>query len=114
GTLVFPDITGGANWYSPSYSPQTKLFYHTAREVATTYYKGEPEYKPGTAYTAGGGRRMDGDVAFAAGKTWGGGTGELGWGVKVLTPPQAGFVASARGAGLGRNREGELLATCWR
>ncbi len=61
GTLVFPDITGGANWYSPSYSPKTKLFYHTAREVGTTYYKGEADYKPGTAFTAGGGRRMDGD-----------------------------------------------------
>ncbi len=25
GTLVYPDITGGANWWSPSYSPKTQL-----------------------------------------------------------------------------------------
>ena len=30
GTLMFPGIQGGTNWYSPSYSPQTGLFYVSA------------------------------------------------------------------------------------
>jgi alcohol dehydrogenase (cytochrome c) len=110
GTLVFPDITGGANWYSPSYSPQTKLFYHTAREVATTYYKGEPDYKPGTAYTAGGGRRMDGDVAFAAVKAWEAATGKLRWEFKLLTPPMAGLLSTAGGLVFGGTEEGNFFA----
>ena len=31
GTLVFPNIQGATNWHSPSYSPQTNLFYQAAR-----------------------------------------------------------------------------------
>jgi alcohol dehydrogenase (cytochrome c) len=110
GTLVFPDITGGANWYSPSYSPQTKLFYHTAREVATTYYKGEADYKPGTAFTAGGGRRMDGDVAFASVKAWEATTGKPRWEFKLLTPPMAGLLSTAGGLVFGGTEEGNFFA----
>ena len=27
GTLIFPGNQGGTNWYSPSFSPRTGLFY---------------------------------------------------------------------------------------
>ena len=27
GTLVYPGVQGGTNWYSPAYSPRTGLFY---------------------------------------------------------------------------------------
>jgi alcohol dehydrogenase (cytochrome c) len=27
GTVIFPGIQGGTNWYSPSFSPTTGLFY---------------------------------------------------------------------------------------
>ena len=64
GTLVFPNIQGASNWFSPSYSPQTKLFYQAAREMGTIYYKGEAVYKPGTAFTGGGGRAVNGDDAL--------------------------------------------------
>ena len=110
GMLVYPDITGGANWYSPSYSPQTKLFYHTAREIATTYYKGEPEYKSGTAYTAGGGRRMDGDVAFASVKAWEATTGKIKWEFKLLSPPWAGLLSTAGNLVFGGTEEGNFFA----
>ena len=36
GTTVFPNLQGSANWYSPSYSPQTKLFYQFARDRKST------------------------------------------------------------------------------
>lgn len=87
GTLVYPDITGGANWFSPSYSPQTKLFYHSAREVGTTYYRGEADYKPGTAFTGGGGRRMDGDESYGAVRAWEATTGKLRWEFKLIPCP---------------------------
>jgi alcohol dehydrogenase (cytochrome c) len=32
GTKVYPGTQGGTNWYSPSYSPHTKLFYVSAWE----------------------------------------------------------------------------------
>jgi alcohol dehydrogenase (cytochrome c) len=54
GTLVYPGNQGGTNWYSPSYSPRTGLFYVPAWEnTSTTYIKGDtpPEFKPGGAFT---------------------------------------------------------------
>jgi alcohol dehydrogenase (cytochrome c) len=110
GTLVYPDITGGANWYSPSYSPQTKLFYHMAREVGTTYYKGEADYKPGTPFTGGGGRRMDGDEAYAAVRAWEATTGKLKWEFKLLTPPMAGLLSTAGNLVFGGSEEGNFFA----
>ena len=32
GTLVWPGVQGGTNWYSPSYNPLTRLFYVSAWE----------------------------------------------------------------------------------
>ena len=54
GTLVYPGNQGGTNWYSPSFSPRTGLFYVPAWEnTSTTYIKGDtaPEFKPGGGFT---------------------------------------------------------------
>ena len=51
GTVIFPDVQGGTNWFSPSFSPRTGLFYVNAREnYSTTFRKGEEEYKEGNSY----------------------------------------------------------------
>ena len=51
GTLIFPDNQGGTNWFSPSYSPRTGLFYVNARDnYSTTFYKGDQEYAEGDRY----------------------------------------------------------------
>ena len=39
GTLVYPSLQGSTNWPSPSYSPQTGLFYVPVREMGSYYYK---------------------------------------------------------------------------
>ena len=54
GTLVYPGNQGGTNWYNPSFSPTTGLFYIPAWEnSSTTYVKGEepPEFHEGASYT---------------------------------------------------------------
>ena len=38
GTYICPSIDGATNWMSPSYSPQTGLFYVAAREERQTYF----------------------------------------------------------------------------
>lgn len=54
GVLVYPDVSGAANWHSPSYSPQTGLFYQMAFDGAATYYLDEDaEYVPGKLYLGG-------------------------------------------------------------
>jgi alcohol dehydrogenase (cytochrome c) len=54
GTRVSPSNQGGTNWYSPSYSPRTGLFYIPAwDDTWSIYVKGEEEYTEGQRYTAG-------------------------------------------------------------
>jgi len=53
GTLVFPGNQGGTNWYNPSYSPRTGLFYvPTWENTSTTYIKGDtpPEFREGQGF----------------------------------------------------------------
>ena len=56
GTKVYPNVPGATNWFSPSYSPRTNLFYVAVREEGGIYYKGEANYKPGAFFNAGGAR----------------------------------------------------------
>jgi len=54
GTLVYPGNQGGTNWYSPSFSPHTGLFYvPTWENSSTTYVKGEqpPEFHSDATFT---------------------------------------------------------------
>jgi len=51
GTLVYPNNQGATNWYSPSYSPRTGLFYIPSwMDTYSVYTKGPVEYKPGAQF----------------------------------------------------------------
>ena len=52
GTYVWPGVQGATNWFSPSYSPLTKLLYVAVWENQGLYRKGEQEYSPATATLA--------------------------------------------------------------
>ena len=56
GTLVSPPISGGSNWWSPSYSPRTELLYVMAYDAEQIYFMREDDYVPGERYTGGGGQ----------------------------------------------------------
>ena len=57
GTVIMPGNQGGTNYYSPSYSPQTGLFYvSTWENTSSLYVKSKIEYVPGEWYTGGGPR----------------------------------------------------------
>ena len=52
---TWPGNQGGTNWYPPSYSPRTGLFYFSAWEdYATIYRKEAVEYQPGRNFSGGG------------------------------------------------------------
>ena len=38
GTLICPGIVGATNWFSPSYNPDTGLFYFMALENCNLYF----------------------------------------------------------------------------
>jgi alcohol dehydrogenase (cytochrome c) len=58
GAPTWPGNQGGTNWYSPSYSPRTGLFYVSVWEGYASIFRKEPqEYAPGRNF-AGGGHRV--------------------------------------------------------
>jgi alcohol dehydrogenase (cytochrome c) len=60
GTLVYPGVQGATNWYSPSFSPLTNLFYLTTWDnYSAKLSKGDVEYVEGENYGGGGGRGRD-------------------------------------------------------
>jgi alcohol dehydrogenase (cytochrome c) len=46
GALVTPNQAGAANWYSPSFSPQTGLFYVNANRAFSVWYIYDPSDNP--------------------------------------------------------------------
>jgi alcohol dehydrogenase (cytochrome c) len=110
GTLVYPSLQGATNWYSPSFSPQTGLFYVAAREMGAIYYKREAEYEPGGPFMGGGESRLDGDEAYGAIRALDVATGEQRWEFRLRTPPWSGVMATAGGLVFGSSEEGNVFA----
>jgi alcohol dehydrogenase (cytochrome c) len=51
GLVVYPHLAGGTNWYSPSYSPRTGLFYvSTWQDGHATFAKGPVEFVEGRPF----------------------------------------------------------------
>jgi alcohol dehydrogenase (cytochrome c) len=54
GTLIYPGVQGGTNYYSPSYSPKTGLFYIPSWvDSPSNFTKFPITYQPGQRYTGG-------------------------------------------------------------
>jgi alcohol dehydrogenase (cytochrome c) len=54
GSPTYPGVQGGTNWYSPSYSPRTGLFYVSAWEdYASVFVKEEQKYEEGRRFVGG-------------------------------------------------------------
>jgi alcohol dehydrogenase (cytochrome c) len=59
GMPTYPGVQGGTNWYSPSYSPRTGLFYVSAWENYGSVYRKEPvEYEAGRRFNGGAGQTV--------------------------------------------------------
>jgi alcohol dehydrogenase (cytochrome c) len=58
GTRICPGIDGGTNWYSPSYSPQTNLFYFMALESCSVFFSKSSKYVRGQTYYSTGTKKI--------------------------------------------------------
>jgi alcohol dehydrogenase (cytochrome c) len=58
GTKVCPAVDGATNWMSPSFSPQTGLFYLMALEKCDLYTKSSAWWKPGESFYGGDAREV--------------------------------------------------------
>ena len=110
GTLVYPSLQGATNWFSPSYSPQANLFYVSVREMGSYFYKGEAVYKPGTLFTGGSERTLNGDLAWGAVRALNPDSGKQVWEFRLKSPPWAGLLSTMGGLVFGGSSEGNFFA----
>ena len=61
GALVYPDDDGYANWFSPSYSPQTRTFYQNVREKGASTTATTPCIRPDGMYLGASKRAVPGE-----------------------------------------------------
>jgi alcohol dehydrogenase (cytochrome c) len=115
GTLVYPGNQGGTNWYNPSFSPVTGLFYIPAWEnSSSTYVKGEepPEYHEGQSFTGLFPRTgATGDDVFSSIIALDPSTGERKWTFRLSAPSTEGGVLTTAGNVLfAGGRDGQFVA----
>ena len=109
GTTTCPDLYGGTNFNSPSFSPQTGLFYVSARETCMVYRQSPPptDYKTGD-------RTMGGQMQFMAGtgalRAIDPVTGAMKWELKQETPSWGGVLTTAGGVVFSGDNEGNFFA----
>ena len=110
GTLTWPSLQGATNWFSPAYSPKTRLFYVSVREMGSIYYKGEAKYVPGAYFMGGGEAMRPGEEAYGAVRGLDALTGEKRWEFRLLSPPWSGLLVTGGGLVFGGSKEGNLYA----
>jgi alcohol dehydrogenase (cytochrome c) len=112
GTLTCPDLTGGTNFWQPSFDPSTRLFFVNAREVCMLYFAWKPEYVAGERFTGGAGQRVDGPDGppYGALRALDPATGEKKWEFRFLSPSTAGVLTTASGLLFTADNDGNLLA----
>jgi len=125
GTLVYPNNQGATNWYSPSYSPRTGLFYiPTWMDTYSTYTKGDVQYKEGNQYTGrfptmtvpalrtgpGNINQRTPQEGWGAIQAFDPKSGELKWQFKMADVTDSGVLATASDLVFAGGREGYFFA----
>ncbi|HEX8030133.1 MAG TPA: PQQ-binding-like beta-propeller repeat protein [Vicinamibacterales bacterium] len=94
GTLMLPDVTGGANWQGGSFDPETKRFYIFTNVTITTLGLLPPnEGQSDMLFGRGAARNPNPAPAPAAGAPGGGGGGLNVRGLPLVKPPYATITA---------------------
>jgi alcohol dehydrogenase (cytochrome c) len=111
GAVVYPGISGGTNWQSPTWSPLTRLFYVMAQDnYGQTYFKLKEEYRPGELFEGGGFRNLPGIEPYGSVKALEPETGQLRWEFKTHSYALTGLLSTAGGLVFGSSGEGYFFA----
>ena len=112
GTTTCPDITGGTNFWPPSYDPSTQTFFVNAREVCATYFAWKPEYQQGERFTGGAAQRVNDpdSPVYGALRAIDPATGQMKWEFKYLNLSTSGLLTTASGLIFTGDGDGSILA----
>ena len=123
GTLAYPGVQGGTNWYAPSFSPKTGLFYLTAwDDYHSTYFSWHQDYEQGKWFSGGSVKspvpatRRDQtykrrpDDGWSAVRALDPRTGEKVWDYRMTDMSESGLLTTASDLLFSGNREGHFFA----
>jgi alcohol dehydrogenase (cytochrome c) len=123
GSLTYPGVQGGTNWYAPSFSPRTGLFYVTAwDDYPGVYYTWDQKYEPGKWYAGGSVRADLPAISRREVRTWGPeagygavraldpATGKRVWEYRMSDVSDAGVLTTITDLAFSGNREGHFFA----
>jgi alcohol dehydrogenase (cytochrome c) len=110
GSLVYPGVQGGTNWYSPSYSPRSGLFYVPVWEYASIYHRGDATYTRGNRYIGSVPRPVPDDPGYGAIRALDPKTGEKKWEIKMVKVTNSGILSTAGDIIFAGNNEGDFFA----
>jgi alcohol dehydrogenase (cytochrome c) len=97
GTLTNPSTSGANNWTAPSYNPENKLFYVSARELSAVF-------------TPTGANFQSGDDAYGAIRALEATTGKMKWQYRMLAAGWVSTLATAGGLVFSGDDEGDFFA----
>jgi alcohol dehydrogenase (cytochrome c) len=122
GTLTYPGVQGGTNWYAPSYSPRTGLFYLSVwADYYSVYQEGAADYVAGRRFNGGDIRQPvpfnrnttllpNEEQGYGAIQALNPKTGEKVWQVKFADLTEGGVLSTAGDVVFTGNREGYFHA----
>jgi alcohol dehydrogenase (cytochrome c) len=111
GTRVCPGAAGATNWMSPTYDPQTQLFYVTAREQCDIFSTAPQPYERGHAYYGSAYFPNDDAAPFTGAlRAIEPGTGNIKWEWKHPSPTWSGVLSTEGGLVFTGDAEGNFIA----
>ena len=124
GTLILPGNQGGTNWYNPSFSPKTGLFYvPTWANYSSLYVKQVTPYEEGKNFTGGAARPTTPngirtalnnfgkeEEGYGAIRALDPRTGDMKWQFKMADVTDAGVLTTASNLLFSGGREGYFYA----
>ena len=123
GTVIFPGNQGGTNWYSPSFSPRTGLFYIPSWvNYSSVYLKAKEEYEEGKRFVGTSPRSLIGglqgarintrkeDEGYGAVRAIDPMTGDRKWEFKMNDVTDAGILTTGSDLLFSGGREGYFYA----
>jgi alcohol dehydrogenase (cytochrome c) len=112
GVRVCPSVHGATNWWSPSFNPETGLFYVVALEQCETYYSSAQEAVPSSGFRGTGHTLIPGQPGQFYLRALDAKTGALRWEFPMPGPTTmwAGTVSTAGGLVFSADDDGDLVA----
>ena len=114
GTLVYPGNQGATNWYNPSFSPETGLFYIPSwQDSSSIYSKADtpPEFSLDKSFSGEFPRQGPENEDYATIRAMDPSTGEKKWDFKLAAPrTEAGVLTTAGNVLFSGGRDGQFYA----